>query len=343
MESHVNTKPRSHTDRTSNRLDIGTVVWGPMVAELDFSYALLDDSFAINCAALAVGCILLVPLAIKCGRRPIYLMSSLIQIAAAIWSTKVYTAGDLLGSNVISGIGGAISETIVQMTVADLFFVHQRARMNAVYLAMVNMGSFLAPVAAGYCSNSMGWRWIWWINMILLGVVFVLMAIGYEETKYMPVVSSARRPSMEQTARHPDSSSDDSEKLHQTMTNVSDAPEPAVYRMKSYRQRLSLLKRTPGGSRPFLGLVWDLITLLQFPAVVYTALMWGATLTWFSVILTTLSTYFTLPPYNFSAAGVGLMNLPPFIGSALALVVSGGNDWIIVQLAKRNNGVFEPR
>jgi hypothetical protein len=70
--------------------------------------------------------------------------------------------------------------------------------------------------------------------------------------------------------------------------------------------------------------------------------MWGACLTWFSVILTTLSVYFTLPPYNFSSAGIGLLNLPPFIGGLIALFVSGGNDYVIIVLAKRNGGIFEP-
>lgn len=70
--------------------------------------------------------------------------------------------------------------------------------------------------------------------------------------------------------------------------------------------------------------------------------MYGTSLAWFSIILTTLSTYFTQPPYNFSPSGVGLLNLPPFIGGVIALVLSTSNDWIILQLAKRNNGVFEP-
>jgi len=116
----------------------------------------------------------------------------------------------------------------------------------------------------------------------------------------------------------------------------------APYLKKSLRERYSLYTPTPSGARPFLYLVWDFLRLVRFPAIAYTALMWGASLTWFSVVLTTMSTYFTLPPYNFSPSGVGLMNLPPFIGVALALTVSASNDWIILKLAKRNGGVFEP-
>jgi hypothetical protein len=63
---------------------------------------------------------------------------------------------------------------------------------------------------------------------------------------------------------------------------------------------------------------------------------------WFSVILNVLSIYFTAPPYNFTPAGIGLLNLAPFIGGILGNGVSASNDYIILLLAKRNGGVFEP-
>lgn len=314
-----------------------------MNTQLGISYTTMDYSFASNCAGLALGCIILVPLAIICGRRPVYLVSTLVQIAGTIWSARTYTAGDLIGSNVVTGVAGAISESIVQMTVVDLFFVHQRARMNAVYILMVNAGTFLAPVAAGYCANSQGWRWIWWWTVIIFAVVFFLMLFGYEETKYLPRVPSLQAYSS--PVKHIQGTEDGAIKSYPSTTATardSDASERGDYPRKSLRDRYSLLTITPGGSRPFLGLVWDFAALLQYPAVLYTALMWGSCLTFFSVILTTLSTYFTLPPYNFTTSGVGLMNLPPFIGSLLALGVSASNDWIILKLAKRNDGVFEP-
>ncbi|KAK4550296.1 hypothetical protein LTR36_003263 [Oleoguttula mirabilis] len=325
-------------------LDIGTVVWGPMNTQLGISYTIMDYSFAANCAGLALGCVLLVPIAIICGRRPIYLVSTLVQIAGTIWSARTYTARDLIGSNVVTGVAGAISESIVQMTVVDLFFVHQRARMNAVYILMVNTGTFLAPVAAGYSAVSQGWRWIWWWAVILFAIVFILMVFGYEETKYTPRVSSVQVCSAEQSGAEEVPGKDDTKGLSRTITTPgsSDTGERGDYPKKSIRERYSLLTLTPGGSRSFFGLVWDFVALLQYPAVLYTALMWGSCLTFFSVLLTTLSTYFTLPPYNFTTSGIGLMSLPPFIGGFLALGVSSSNDWIILQLARRNGGVFEP-
>lgn len=56
------------------------------------------------------------------------------------------------------------------MTIADMYSVHQRAQMKAIYILIVNMGSFLAPVTAGYCSDSMGSRWMWRKTTTTVGV-----------------------------------------------------------------------------------------------------------------------------------------------------------------------------
>lgn len=140
-------------------LDINTVIYGDLNADLGFSYTALNQSFASNTAGLALGCVIFIPFALKFGRRPIYLVSIVISLATAIWQARMETVGDLYGANIVAGLAGSISETVVAMTNADLFFVHQRGTITGIYLIMVNAGAFLAPVAAGYSAVSQGWRW----------------------------------------------------------------------------------------------------------------------------------------------------------------------------------------
>ena len=75
------------------------------------------------------------------------------------------------------------------MTVADLFFVHQRGLMNTIYIWAYNVGSNLAVVASGFITDGFGWRWVWWFCAIFFGVQFLMFFFGFEETKYS-VVSS---------------------------------------------------------------------------------------------------------------------------------------------------------
>jgi MFS family permease len=304
---------------------------------------MLSNSFAANLAGLAVGCIFLIPLAAMYGRRPVYLISTLVQMGTAIWQARMKTTADLIASNVVGGFAGAVSESIVQMTISDLFFVHQRATMNAIYLSMVNTGAFLAPIAAGYSAQAQGWRWIWWWTTIFLGVAAVLQFFFYEETKYIPRLPSTRVEAPSTTEVDPiDDGTPDNLKDELNKTTTQSTMHTLGYSRKTWRERFALYTLTPGRTQGYLSIIWECVVLMRFPAVVWAAVMWGSSLAWFSVLLNTLSTYLTLPPYNFGPSAVGLMNLPPFIGAIIALAISASNDWVILKLAKRNGGVFEP-
>ena len=311
-----------------------------MNAELGISFQDLDNSFAANAGGLAFGCILLVPIAVKYGRRPVYIISTAVMLATAIWQAKVQTAFSLIAANVVSGLAGAVSESIVQMTISDLFFVHQRATMNGLYLMMANIGAFLAPVATGYIATAMGWRWIWWFTAIFMGAGLVVTCLFHEETKYVPIVRTERPartppeiPPIRDLLKEPSVAQVE---LDRTRTENTEFPK------KSLWKRYGFLTRSPGGSRPYFRLILDSMSLFRLPAVSYTAFLYGSLLSWFSIVLTTLSVQFTLPPYNFSSMGIGLLNLPPFIGVLLGNISSPVNDWLILKLAKRNGGLFEP-
>ncbi|PYI27686.1 MFS general substrate transporter, partial [Aspergillus indologenus CBS 114.80] len=142
--------------------------------------------YAAGCAGLAVGSLVLIPFALKFGRRPLYLFSTVVQFGICIWSAKIQTVGDLMAVNVIQCFFASLAEAIVQMTIADLFFVHQRGRMNALYVWTWLLSTYLGILVAGFVADGLGWRWIWWLNAIICGVTIFVVAFGYEETKFCP-------------------------------------------------------------------------------------------------------------------------------------------------------------
>ena len=114
-------------------IDVATVTWGPVNEELGFSYAILNDSYAAGCGALAIGGLFLVPLSLKYGRRPIYILSTAIQCGLCVWLARMVNIADLMGSNVLTCIVGALAEVLVQVTIADIYFVHHRGVANTIY------------------------------------------------------------------------------------------------------------------------------------------------------------------------------------------------------------------
>ncbi|QNP95575.1 YALIA101S08e04764g1_1 [Yarrowia lipolytica] len=165
---------------------IPTVFWGPLNEELGFTFDQLNNGYAMGLAGLGLGCPFLIPFANKFGKRPVYLCGIAAVVGTAIWQAKMYHPYDMYIATFIDGLAASLTETIIQMTVADLFFVHQRGTMNGIFMTVVDIGNFLVLVPGGYITDSLGWRWVFWIIAIIDGAFLVFSFFFFEETKYLP-------------------------------------------------------------------------------------------------------------------------------------------------------------
>lgn len=330
------------------QLDIGFTAWDQLQDELGFTVNDLNQAAAVNYAALAVGCVFFIPFVHKYGRRPVYMFSTALQLGSCVWFAVTQTRGDLYGSNLISGLGGAISETIVQITIADMFFIHHHATMNGWYLFATFAGAYLGPVASGYIVDSQGWRWMWWWCVIFFGVSLILVIFFFEESKFIhitqghpatrPTSATTQEAAYRDTEETPDNTEDKFAPAEHVRSNVQ---IDGTIRMKSYRQRLAMVTKSSGSI--LQDFYQPLILLFKFPAIAYTALTFGSLLAWFAILISVQAIYLFDAPYNFTAVGVGLMNLPPFIGTVFGVLSAGYlNDKSIVWLSRRNEGVYEP-
>lgn len=312
--------------------------------KLGISYETLNNAVATNCAGLAVGCLLFIPFVHKFGRRPLYIISSLIQLVAAIWSASLHTGGELIGANLLSGIGGATSETIVMITIVDLFFVHQHARFNGIFLLSQSLGAFGGPVAAGFIVANQGWRWMWWWTAIFLGVNLVLVCLFFEETKYIPVSlgrSTQETNDSDRLAKESNKSKSSYEHLDQRPANPCSEPESIIPRIHPFSKRLALITKSDGSIRHHFYLPFKV--LLTFPAVAFAAITYGLLLAWFAVISSAASYFMLRPPYSFSSSSVGLFILSALIGAIIGTLFGAPlNDKSILWLSRRNGGMFEP-
>ncbi|KAM5356778.1 hypothetical protein ACJ41O_003424 [Fusarium nematophilum] len=322
-----------------------TPTWGPMQRELGFTDAQLNNSYAIGCAFLGIGAVLLIPFALKFGRRPLYLSSTIIQFLVAIWSAKQTTYADLILINVVQCGFGALAEVMVQMTVADVFFVHQRGRLNSVYIWVWKVAAPLGSIFAGLIALSRGWRWVWWGNAIFIGGFAFIVAFLYEETEFCPPSSMAGVGATSTEESRPASAILDAkarselekDTLGRSNTKASGAAsergQPThLYTVKinpdipkkTCLQKLSLSTEASSdqGLASFLRHMYQpFILLATIPAVTYTAFVYGILIALNDVMSTTISTYMKSPPYNFNSAQVGLMSMARIIGVTIGCVV----------------------
>ncbi|KAF2629703.1 synaptic vesicle transporter [Macroventuria anomochaeta] len=322
-------------------ISAATPTWSAMMEELGFTIELLNNGYATGSAALAVGALLFIPFALKYGRRPMYLLSLIGQIAVMIWSAKMQNSADLILTNLFNCLLGALAEVIVQMTVADVFFVHQRGMMNNLYVWCMSIGGSLMPIAAGYITVDQGWRWLWWWLAIILGILLLLFTFLYEETKFMPSIngmpSVVASHDVSEDRKSTDHKPLDLEPIDSIFTTV-----PPL-RM-SYLRRLIPWTTSEGSMLQLLHHTYQpFLIMATIPAVLYVALLYGLVTAAFQVSVTLVSTYLPVPPYNFNASQVGLMSIPALVGNTLGTIVSAPfADRLILWLARKNNGIYEP-
>lgn len=324
------------------QLDIGSTAWGPLQSEFEFSLDVLNAGSAVNYGGLAIGCFFFIPLVHKYGRRPLYIFSAALQLAACIWQARMNSVGDFIGGNLISGLGGAISEVVVQITVADMFFVHQHATMNGWYVMIQSTGAFLGPVASGYIVNSQGWRWMWWWCVIFFGVTLLCVIFFFEESKFVPILTGQETASISTGSTSEKSNEKkqaEGERVACTVTSrvaLNQAIKP-----RPYLQRMALVNPTKESIWPHF--YQPLIALFSFPALAYTAITYGSTMAWFAIMISLQASYLIMPPYNFDPVAIGLMNLAPFVGVVLGFPFGGYlSDRSILWLSRRNHGIYEP-
>lgn len=99
-------------------LTVSPVIWYNINADLGFDYTTLNNSYGTSAATLSIGCICFTPFALRFGRRPVYLATSIVLIAGEIWSAKMQTPFDIYFTNGLMGLAGSVNEVLFQMTVS---------------------------------------------------------------------------------------------------------------------------------------------------------------------------------------------------------------------------------
>lgn len=124
---------------------------------------------------MGVGSVVFSPTAILFGKRPVYLVSCILYIATSIWCAAAPNYGQLVVARVLQGIAVSPVECLPSATIAEIFFLHERAFRIGIYTLLLLGGKNLVPLVSAVIINSLSWRWVFWIvTFIVAGCWFLL-------------------------------------------------------------------------------------------------------------------------------------------------------------------------
>ncbi|DAA77192.1 TPA_exp: putative MFS multidrug transporter [Trichophyton benhamiae CBS 112371] len=125
------------------------------------------------------------------GRKPVYVSTVFLAVVFIIPCAVSKNIGTLLVCRLIDGIAFSAPMTLVGGTLADLWRTEERGVPMAAFSAAPFIGPAIGPLVGGFLSDAAGWRWLYWIQLILAGVVFLLITFTLPET-YTPTILAKR-------------------------------------------------------------------------------------------------------------------------------------------------------
>ncbi|KAF4124603.1 Major Facilitator Superfamily [Geosmithia morbida] len=146
---------------------------------------------------MGVGSVIFSPTAILWGKRPVYLFSAVIFIGTSLWAGFSPSFHSLLAARVFQGIAVSPVECLPSATIAEIFFLHERAYRIGIYTLLLLGGKNLVPLVSAAVIGRFGWRWAFWIIAMVVGLCGVLLFIFVPETFWdrTPTREPKKRPS----------------------------------------------------------------------------------------------------------------------------------------------------
>lgn len=111
---------------------------------------------------LGIGSVVVSPTAILYGKRPVYLVSAVVFIGTSIWCALSPSFGSLIVARIFQGISVSPVECLPSATIAEIFFLHERAFRIGIYTLLLLGGKNLVPLVSAVVIQSLSWRWVFW-------------------------------------------------------------------------------------------------------------------------------------------------------------------------------------
>lgn len=148
------------TIMTALRIDYSTVVWVTSAYLLGYAVVLLVAG----------------RLGDRFGPKNLYLIGLVVFTLASVWCGLSGSAGMLIAARVVQGIGAGVLTPQTLSTITRIFPAQRRGSAMSMWGATAGVASLVGPLAGGLLVDSLGWQWIFFVN-VPVGVIALALAI----------------------------------------------------------------------------------------------------------------------------------------------------------------------
>jgi EmrB/QacA subfamily drug resistance transporter len=124
------------------------------------------------------------------GRRRVLLVGIVVFVVASALCATSPSMVWLIAFRTLQGIGAGCIQPVVFTILGDIFPLQQRAPLSGLFSSMWAIAAIIGPALGALFVSTIGWRWIFLINLPL-GVVAAGLVWGYKERR--PEKTGSRR------------------------------------------------------------------------------------------------------------------------------------------------------
>lgn len=111
---------------------------------------------------LGIGSVVASPTAILFGKRPVYLVSIILFLLSSVWCALSPNYSSLVVARIFMGLAVSPVECLPSATIAEIFFLHERAYRLGIYTLLLLSGKNLIPLVSAAIIQGLSWQWVFW-------------------------------------------------------------------------------------------------------------------------------------------------------------------------------------
>ena len=132
------------------------------------------------CIGYAVAPMIFAPFSEIKGRYPVFLGAGAVLVGAQIGCATTGSYFGMLFWRFWTGVGSSVFSTVAGGVVSDLYQEGDRGVPMALFAGASAFGMGLGPLVSGLLAN---WRWTFWVQVIMCGILVAVFAIFFKETR----------------------------------------------------------------------------------------------------------------------------------------------------------------
>lgn len=290
---------------------------------------------------MAVGCLVLLPIAMVIGRRPVFIISVLVCLICYITAGTSQTFSQHFISRIFVGIATGAVESLLPLVIADVTFLDERGFYFGIYWSTQNCVSSGILIGLPYLIADAGWRWFYWLFVITMAISFIFAFFLLPETRFarLPITLSGKTIHTDEFGHTMVLDNEEAMRRFGHIDADMHAPEPK----RTYLQELKpWSKLAPNALKVWCGAYIKIGKAFTSPAVIWALLLSSISLG-IGIAVSLIYSVVLEVGYEWSPGSVGLFNIGIIPASFLAMAYSGWfGDKVNLWLAKRNGGVHRP-